>query len=287
MMTNPSQSLCRDVSEDELAVYLQELDIYGFSVVKNFLNDETVKFLLNTIEKKYSELNQKGRISYGGAPSRDALDKIIYSIHNYDKVFLDLLVSPLIRSVGIAKLNDPYYRFLPPELPNYTLQYFNARSSGLALDLHIDSHIPYISDHLINMQFVFFLEDSTIDNGCTVVVPGSHKSGKYTDRNLKNVNPIQARAGDLVFWDSRIWHGTLENKLNQSRWALVATLGQWWIKPALDLIRGINPSVYGACSDEQKLLLGFCSVPPVNEFVRNNTKNGYDFLKAKLTDYDF
>ena len=79
MMTNPSQSLCRDVSEDELAVYLQELDIYGFSVVKNFLNDETVKFLLNTIEKKYSELNQKGRISYGGAPSRDALDKIIYS----------------------------------------------------------------------------------------------------------------------------------------------------------------------------------------------------------------
>lgn len=38
MMTNPSQSLHRDVSEDELAVYLQELDIYGFSVVKNFLN---------------------------------------------------------------------------------------------------------------------------------------------------------------------------------------------------------------------------------------------------------
>lgn len=246
-----------------------------------------INFLLNTTEKKYSELNKNGRLAYGGVPSRDVLDKIIYSIHNYDKTFLDLLVSPLVRSVAITKLNDPYYRFLPPELPNYTLLYFNARSSGLALDLHIDSHIPYLSNHLTNMQFVFFLEDSTVDNGCTVVVPGSHTSGSYTDRDLTNVTPVEVKAGDLVFWDSRLWHGTLENKINQSRWALVATMGQWWVKPALDLVRSINPSIYKQCTDEQKLLLGFCSVPPVNEFIRNNTKCGYDFLKENPIDYDF
>ena len=32
--------------------------------------------------------------------------------------------------------------FLPKEKPNFIINYFNARSSGNKLDLHIDSWIP-------------------------------------------------------------------------------------------------------------------------------------------------
>jgi ectoine hydroxylase-related dioxygenase (phytanoyl-CoA dioxygenase family) len=198
-----------------------------------------------------------------------------------------LVSSQAITSIAKVKLNDPHYRFLPSDVPNYVLQYYNARSSGQKLDLHIDSHIPFAGEFTNMMQFVILLEDSTVDNGCTVVVPGSHKSARFTDRELENVIPLTAKAGDLVCWDSRVWHGTLANVSKKSRWALIATLGMWWVKPSMDIVRGMNPEIYLQCNNQQKQLLGFCAVPPINPMERNNTKCGYDFLKPTLSEYNF
>ena len=201
--------------------------------------------------------------------------------------FIDVLTSPTIVSIASNKLNDPFYRFLPPDKPNYVLQYYNARSSGQKLDLHIDSHIPFSGSFTNMMQFVILLEDSTIDNGCTTVVPGSHQSAKFTDREFKNLKPLEGKAGDLILWDSRLWHGTNENITGDSRWALIATLSMWWIKPSMDIVRGMSEDIYDKCSDHQKQFLGFCSIPPINPMDRNNTKTGYDFLKKKFKDYNF
>ena len=198
-----------------------------------------------------------------------------------------MLVSPVVTAIASAKLNDPHYRFLPDSVPNYVLQYYNARSSGQKLDLHIDSHIPFIGEFTNMMQFVFLLQDSDTENGCTVVVPGSHKSGTFTDRDLKNVQPLTGKAGDLIFWDSRLWHGTLENITGRSRWALIATIGMWWVKPSMDIVRSMNDDIYRQCTDQQKQLLGFCAVPPTDPLQRNNTKCGYDFLKPSVKDYNF
>ena len=137
------------------------------------------------------------------------------------------------------------------------------------------------------MQFVILLEDSTIGNGCTTVVPGSHQSAKFTDREFENLKHLEGKAGDLILWDSRLWHGTNENITGDSRWALIATFSMWWIKPSMDIVRGMNQDIYSKCNDQQKQFLGFCSVPPINPMDRNNTKTGYDFLKEKLGEYNF
>ena len=185
----------------------------------------------------------------------------------------------------MAKLNDPYYRFLPPDTPNYILNYYNARSSGLALDLHIDSQVPNPGEFTWAMQVVFMLDDMNEENGCTVVVPGSHLSGRYTDREFMNVKHLNAKAGDLVIWDSRLWHGTTENKTGAARWALIATMTQWWVKQSMDITRSLPEDIYQKLSNEQKALLGFCSIPPVDDKIRINTKCGYDFLKPSVKDY--
>ncbi len=265
---------------------IKEIDYYGYTKIENFLTSEGRSHLLNLINKKYDEINSNRKIKYKGAPDRNASDKILYSIFNIDLAFIDILTTDPIRKIAMHKLNDEYYRFLPHDVPNYILSYYNARSSGNKLEMHIDSHIPFLSDQKINgMQVVILVEDSTIDNGCTVVVPGSHNSGRYTDREFCNTKPLTGKAGDLIIWDSRLWHGTLENKTGKSRWALIATLSQWWCKQSVDVVRNIDNSIYQQCSDEQKQLLGFCSIPPKDEFSRNNTKCGYDFLKTNVEDY--
>ena len=224
-------------------------------------------------------------MKYDGKPKRDIDDKILYNLQNKDKFFVDILGCPVIEKIAISKLNDKYYRFLPDSKPNYTLLYFNARSSGKELDLHIDSNIPFIGPYTSVMQFAIMLEDSDENNGCTVVVPGSHQSGEYSNRNLDNKISVTAKAGDIVCWDSRLWHGTLPNKSKKSRWAIIATLGRWWIKPSMDIPRGLPEHIYTELTNKQKVLLGYCAIPPKNEFERINTKCGYDFIKPSVKDY--
>lgn len=277
--------MVRNISESEKAQALKEINVYGYTSISNYLPPQTISKLLELTESHYLKINSEKKMDYTGTPERDKTDKILYNLQSKDKFFVDLLTTDFVRWVAMQKLNDVYYRFLPEDVPNYILMYYNARSSGSQLDLHIDSHIPFKGDYTTNMQFAFVLEDSTEENGCTVVVPGSHQSGKYTDRDLKKTNKLSAKSGDLVCWDSRLWHGTLPNNSGQSRWALIATLGMWWIKPSMDITRSLPNEIYQSLSDEQKALMGFCSIPPKNEFERNNTKCGYDFLKKSVDEY--
>ena len=79
-------------------------------------------------------------------------------------------------------LNDEYFRLIDKKRPNYILSYYNARSSGDKLDLHIDSHLPYLGKKIFMMQFSIVLEDQNKENGCTIIVPNSHKSGRFSNR---------------------------------------------------------------------------------------------------------
>jgi ectoine hydroxylase-related dioxygenase (phytanoyl-CoA dioxygenase family) len=272
----------RSIEDGEVDQHLKNLDVYGYTQLKNVIDPLKIEELKDKLDLYYTEV--KDVESYG-RPKRDSKDKMVYNLQNKDTAFIELLSDKSIKKILIPKLNDIYYRLMDETFPNYILSYFNARSSGFALDLHIDSYIPNYGDYSWIMQVLYVLEDMNKDNGCTVVVPGSHKSGKYTDRELKNVIPVHAKAGDIIFWDSRLWHGTLENKTNKSRWGLVATFSRWWIKQNMDMTRSLPNSIYQQLSDEQKLLMGFCSIPPSDESTRIVTKGGYDVLLPKVDDY--
>ena len=146
------------------------------------------------------------------------------------------------------------------------------------LDLHIDSYMPFKGDQTYMMQLIFMLEESNINNGCSMVVSGSHKSGKFCNRKSKKIKNLIAKAGDLIVWDSRLWHGARENKYKKTRWALVATLTRWFIKQSMDITKSLPNKIYKKCTKKEKLLLGFCSIPPYNEFKGVNTKADYNQL---------
>ena len=272
----------REVTQSELENCLRDLDIYGFTTIKNAISKQKIDDLLQRVENGYSQIKNHKDI---GLSARDANDKMVYNLQNKDIEFINILDYQPVKEILIRKLNDKYYRFIDEEHPNYILNYYNARSSGSYLPLHIDSHIPSPGSHTWAMQVVFLLEDMDQDNGCTTVVPGSHLSGMYTDRDLTNLKYINASAGDIVIWDSRLWHGTAENVSHTSRWALIATFTRWWLKQTMDITRSLPNEIYKNLSDEQKLLLGFCSIPPSDQSQRINTKTSYSELLDNVEDY--
>lgn len=256
--------------------HINNIKIKGFTIIKNFLKKKEVNKYLKLIEIYYKKNKVR---KYSGVPNRDKTDKILYNLQNKDFNFIKLITSKKTLEIAKYFLNDPYYKFLPPHRPNFILKYFNARSSGSELDLHIDTCMPFKGNRTYMMQFVFLLEKSNFSNGCTKVVPGSHISGNYCDRNTKKLLYLEGNPGDLIIWDSRLWHGTTENKINKSRWAIICTFSNWFIKQSMDIPKGLPKNIYKKCNNLQKQILGFCSIPPINENLRINTKSGYNILK--------
>lgn len=261
---------------------IKKIEKYGYTKIKNYISTNKINYYRNLVNRYYLKLKSE---KYLGTPNRDKKDKILYNLQNKNYEFIKLITDKHIINLAKYFLNDPYYRFINKKYPNFNLLYFNARSSGKKLDLHIDCHLPFKGKKTNMMQFVILLEDSNKQNGCTVVVPQSHKSGKFSNRKSKKKIALNGKAGDMLIWDSRLWHGTFENKFKISRWAIVATFGAWWIKPMMDIPRSLPNIIYKKCNNFQKQILGFCSIPPKNEFERINTKTGYKNLKSNVKMY--
>lgn len=272
----------RNVSEREEEQCLKELDVYGYSVFKNLMSPEKVSELLGIIEEQH-EPEKHG--NYDGRPVRELSDMFLYNLQYRDKRFLDILDHESLRKILKIKLNDPYYKHLPPDKENYILGFYNARSSGDELPLHTDTFIVTPGPTTWTMQVFFALNDSTIENGCSIVVPGSHRTGKFVDRDMDNVKSIEMKAGDVGLWDSRLWHGTHPNVNKKPRWFLFATVTCWWVKQRTNMVRGMPEEMYNQLSERQKQFIGFCSIPPRDEHERLNFKCGYDVLKPTVKEY--
>jgi len=210
----------------------------------------------------------------------------VYNLQSKDFLFLDaLFASPEVKLILKHFLNDKWYKQISPDQPNYILRSYSARSSAAALPLHLDSFVPYLGEHTIGMQFVIVLEDQSPANGCTLVVPGSHQWGQYaTQDRLKEAVPIESKAGDVVLWDTRLWHATTTNTTSGSRWAMFATFIRWWIKQLFNITQNFPQEFYRRLTPEQKAVLGFCSIPYDNEFEGIDFKKGYERLSASINE---
>jgi len=260
-------------TKNELQRAKKSLEQSGFYHKKNYLKSKYTKSFLDLTKKIYSKYkNRKVPLAY----KRDSTDKIIYNLQTFNHNFIKLFNENLIKQLMIYGLNDPHYNKINNNKPNYTLKGLNARSSGEKLDLHIDTHFPFTGKKTFMFQVAIPLEVSNSETGCTIVVKKSHLSGKYTNRKSKKISKIIAEPGDLIIWDSRIWHGALNNKSKKSRWQLIATFGCWWIKPQFQLTTNLPKKIFNKCNNEEKTILGFFSITPKNEFERISTKTGYN-----------
>lgn len=263
-------------SDDQLVSSLvEDLNILGYAKISQALSEDALAELRSCLA--FHAKRCEGRV-YPGYTAVRPDDPQIFNLQNKDRCFIDALGQQTLEKVLMAKLNDAYYTSIPADCPNYILGEYIARSSGAPLRLHIDSWMPATGTETWMMQAAIALEDRDCDDGCTVVVPGSHLSGKFTERNYKKLTPIPLKAGDIALWDSRLWHGALPIKNPGKVWVLIATFQRWWVKPRFDMVRGLPPEIEVTLSKRQKALLGFCSQPPVDENSGTDARQGYDSL---------
>ncbi len=263
---------------------IDEIKQHGYTRIKGLYDKETIAATLKSV-KQLAEENLEVEIK--DIPRLDTGQETIYNLQNKNYHFLSLLLkSDIITPILMHFLNDQWHKAIDLSEPNYILRSFSARNNNTAAPMHIDSYIPYMGEHLISMQAVIILEDQYKENGCTSVIPGSHQSGEYVSQDeANNATPIESKAGDVVIWDSRVWHGTFDNHSGASRWSLIATFVRWWIKQGYRITENLPQEIYQQLNNSEKAVLGFCSRPLDDEQAGIDFKKSYDCLKPKVSDY--
>ena len=274
------------MDDNQLQEKIQQLRLRGYATLSDEIPIEKIKALRDIVHDHF--VNQETNSLEEGTPFLNRGHDVIYNVQKLGIEILGLLLgNSSLENILIACLNDPYYRQIPHDKPNYILRSYVARSSGAAeMPLHIDSFIPSSGKEIAVMQVSIVLERQSPNNGCTLVVPKSHLSDSYASAdNLKDAIALESNAGDIVIWDSRLWHGAHANKSGNTRWALIGTFSRWWIKQNYQITKTLDQSIYEQLDDSQKAVMGYVSLPPVNENQRIDVKAGYEALKPLVSDY--
>ncbi|AYQ86930.1 MAG: phytanoyl-CoA dioxygenase family protein [Paraburkholderia tropica] len=265
--------------------HLQALADTGYTILRQAVPPQAVSTLLNDMRR----LNETRR--HGDQADQPFLNRGHDTLYNlqrenlhYTRIFTG---NPLVMAILRGLLNDSWYKQIPQDQANFILRSLIGRSSGPgAMPLHIDSFVPGSGKHCIACQVAIVLEDQTQARGCTIVVPASHRSDEYASpAALEHAIPLETQAGDIVIWDSRLWHGALSNSTGSSRWSLIGTFVRWWMKQNYDITGTLPEHIYAALSDDEKAVMGYCSRPPRDEMERADMKTGHAQLKDSVAAY--
>ncbi len=257
-----------EINQVMIENHIKEIQELGYTVIKGFIENNQAKEL-------------RSFLPYENLVKNSTHSDFIYNLQNIDIKYYKIFIRNMkLKQILSSCLNDQWYRQIPDNYDNFILRGLVARSSSKApLKMHIDSFIPYQGEEIINLICMLSIEESNAKNGCTIVVPRSHKSGSWANQeSINDAIEIENKPGDLLIVDTRLWHGARANQSTKTRWTITATFSRWWIKQSYDISRGIPSENLKDLNDEEKSILGFCNNPPINEKERINIQGGYELL---------
>jgi ectoine hydroxylase-related dioxygenase (phytanoyl-CoA dioxygenase family) len=124
--------------------------------------------------------------------------------------YLALLGHPIILQV-VEKLLEGYRYVLSGEA-----MVFKMPNNGAEVPVHADGAKPGPNTPAGHTYFNvdIYLDDATLENGCLLAAPGSHKVNNTLQEvrdmgyNYPGLIPVEMKAGDVLFHNTRLVHGS-------------------------------------------------------------------------------
>lgn len=191
----------------------------GFIKLKDRLPEETVARLKEAVWKDI-----RGEVE---PVVRDRERRVVRlsNILDRDPVFREAISSPLVL--------DPLESLLGPniEVVKNRHNHIQLRPPQANPD-HLHRDVLQWTRDIVTV--IFYLEESTLEKGCTQVIPGSHFLPSSTLNNmdeeewvrqsgiLDQTVQVPMPAGGMLAIDSAILHGALKNHSNETRMSMTA-----------------------------------------------------------------
>lgn len=257
------------------------LDEHGYCVVEGAISGAAAAALHRRLTEQAAAEERLGQTSV--LPDRKQL---VYFLLNKGQGFRDLLFHRAMRRL-VEHLLGPRYllssynghlalpggttRFhtdqwwMPP--PTTAAKRTLLRPGEIDRDAHrghfrlgAEGNAPVTIAPACVCNVMWTIDDFTAENGATIVVPGSHLSGREPDQELDagaDWQPATAPAGSFIVLDGRVWHSTGENRTDRARIGLTTNFCAWQFRQQENLAMGIDPEVLANAPAELLDLIGF------------------------------
>jgi len=234
---------------------LADLDRDGYAVVESLLSvDEAAA--VHAGLRDVLDRTPTGRNDFEGYKTRR-----IYALFAKTRAFDALALHPLLLGVLDAVLGPSYQLSAPTGIeigPGEKAQF-----------LHMDDGIyPLPRPHPeVVLNSMWALDDFTVENGATRVVPGSHR---WTDRipvDPDETVPVTMPAGSVLFIVGSLWHGGGENRTDRPRLGVLLEYAAGWLRQQENHVIAVPPEVVATLDPKLQELLGYGIHPPFVGYV--------------------
>jgi ectoine hydroxylase-related dioxygenase (phytanoyl-CoA dioxygenase family) len=235
-----------------------ELATEGFTILRNRVPSEWLDKLSDAVDQAFIEhqkiqLQNKNEIqSYG----------VALHVLVSNPLFIDFL-EYLQKEKFFDELSESY--FGSKCILNSFSALDNLPTPNFSVAVHRDLRF-YSGDFPVMINCLVMIDDFTIENGGTYLLPKSHlDERKVSDEEFFN-NALQAtgKRGDILLFNANVWHSSSKNTTAEHRRAIPITISKSFMKQLFDYPRAIGYDKMESFSYELQQLLGYHSRVPAS-----------------------
>lgn len=194
----------------------QQLDQLGYVVLPELMDSE----FLSAAQRRVDELFELEGDAAGSEFKQEPQSRRLANVANKGEVFL--------RAIQVPEVLECVAQVLGPE---FKLSSLNVRSADPHSDwvqpLHIDGGgLPDEKGYYV-CNSVWMLDDFTLENGATRLIPGSHRWNQKPQDVLSDLTAphpreilLTGKAGTVAIMNSHLWHGGTANRTSRPRRAM-------------------------------------------------------------------
>lgn len=231
----------------------------GYVILRNRIPKEWLNILSKSIDKSFyqhKEIQLKNNNDI-------KTDGVALHVLLSNPIFLNFL-KYLQQIEFIKELQDEYFH------SKCILNSFSALNNlpnqpNFSATIHRDLRF-YSGNFPIMINCLVMVDDFTIENGGTYLLPNSHlEERKPSDEEFLS-KAIQAtgKRGDILLFNANVWHSSAPNKTQNNRRAIPITFSKSFMKQLLDYPRAIGYEKIEEFDYEFQQLLGYHSRVPAS-----------------------
>jgi ectoine hydroxylase-related dioxygenase (phytanoyl-CoA dioxygenase family) len=232
----------------------QQLDNEGYTVLKGLLSQAEIDKLVARLDGLWAEEG-------ASAGTENYIEKNTWRLANLvnkGDIFRSMFGNETVLQAVGSVIG-----------PNIHVSMMNARAVPPHSDpdqpLHVDTRKHGIPDALgyYVCTVAWMLDDFTLQNGATRIVPGTHKSGKLPKEVMADPNQSHpdevvgvGKAGDALIFNGHCWHAGGSNTTDKTRRAILVHYIRGDHPQDLNQKEAVAPEVQAAMTPRERELLG-------------------------------
>ncbi len=233
---------------------LEEMATRGWARVPGVLQQDALVALGAALESAEAECaSVRSRRGMSGA------DGSAHHLAVFRGPFLDFLAQAPLDGEIRAFFGGPYI------LNSYGASVNRPEVRSYLHTMHRDVR-SFTRDIHLMLNMLVMLDNFTVENGATRFLSGSHQSPEPPELAAFEQSSERATglAGDIVLFDSRLWHAAAPNQSTRNRRALTLTFTPPFMKPQFDYPRALGYSEGAQFAPSLRALLGYDSRTPAS-----------------------